>query len=176
MTSRVTETLLEYSVCQRHYQIAQACTQSLDWACVDDLEASEGTPVGHREGAQQGCLAVNLFLRRLYGRPGAMQHVWLPRTAAAFHSRSTCPLLLRCCGLQAFYRCRHTSKCTLPCDKLTLTHANSTQTHLFLHICSPTHTQKHTHTCMHQHTITQMDEGHTNTGYYNNKVACKINK
>ncbi|MED6260640.1 hypothetical protein ATANTOWER_025032 [Ataeniobius toweri] len=43
MTSRVTETLLEYSVCQKHYQIAQACTQSLDWACVDGLEASEGT-------------------------------------------------------------------------------------------------------------------------------------
>ncbi|MEQ2233690.1 hypothetical protein ILYODFUR_024311 [Ilyodon furcidens] len=73
-----------------------------------------------------------------YWRATSVLGVWLPGTAVGFYLPF---VALRCCGLQAFYPSHHTSKCTLPAVKLTLTCTNSTQT-LFLHVCSPhPHTQ-----------------------------------
>ncbi|MEQ2183716.1 hypothetical protein GOODEAATRI_000805 [Goodea atripinnis] len=90
-----------------------------------------------------------------------MLYVWLPGSAASFQSQVYLPFAaLRCSGGQAFYCSRHTYKCSLPGDKRVLTHAHSTQAHLFLHICSPTHS------------ITQMVESDTNIAYYNINEPC----
>ncbi|MEQ2302511.1 hypothetical protein AMECASPLE_007528 [Ameca splendens] len=93
------------------------------------------------------CLAVNLLLCGANGCPGVMLYVWLPKTAAAFHSQVYLPFVaLRCYRLQNFYHFCPTYKRTLSGEKHALIHPFNTNTLISTYVLTQTHTYQRTNT------------------------------